>query len=684
MRISAAVAVAILLAVSGASSADAQELQRDDDLMSSMGIVGYDPETGEVGIAMASRFFAVGYVAIHARGGVGAIATMGGAPYKDGPLMLDWLEQGATPEQVLERLRETYDNIGQIALVDAEGRSIATTSETSSEWKGHRWGENYATAGNILAGPQVVDGFAETFEETAGSGLPLAERLMMALEAADAAGGDARGRMAAGLKVYQPGAGFGGTDLYLDVRVDDSPNSISDLRDLYERWKVERLQQYGTRMIQQTNGADVGKLQDWLVQLGYLERSNRQVFDGQGRPMGVFNDATVSAVVAFKEDHELGSDSSANREVIIKMIDLLDIEEPTGPISSTWSNPLRRRGGGGRLNVRSSVPPLALGLSAMGVLPGYGQEQPVASPENVITSLSIAGYDPETGEVGIAMSSRFFAVAPIAVHVRAGVGAVATMGGSPYADAQEMLDWLEEGVSPEDVIDRLKDRYGESWGGGQINIVDTQGRSIAATGTETWWKGGRWGRNYATSGNILAGPEVVDGFADTFEATEGSGMPLAERLLKSLEAADRAGGDARGRMAATLVVKKPGAGVFGIDDYVNLRIDDSRRAIHDLSNLYYRWRSIRNEEPGFRVMERSQGDDVRWLQNALAELGYVARDEGGIFGPDGQPNGVLNDATVQALVRYKIDHQLGATPGAGRETILRIQRELEGRPLSRR
>ena len=150
----------------------------------------------------------------------------------------------------------------------------------------------------------------------------------------------------------------------------------------------------------------------------------------------------------------------------------------------------------------------------------------------------------------------FFAVAPIAVHVRADVGAVATMGGSPYKDANEILDWLEEGETPEGVIERLRDRYGDQWGGGQINIVDVQGRSISATGTESMWKGQRYGKNYATSGNILAGPEVVDGFADTFERTEGSGMPLAERLLAALAAADRAGGDARGRMGATLVVKK--------------------------------------------------------------------------------------------------------------------------------
>ena len=159
-----------------------------------------------------------------------------------------------------------------------------------------------------------------------------------------------------------------------------------------------------------------------------------------------------------------------------------------------------------------------------------------------ISSMSIVGYDPETGEVGVAMASRFFAVAPIAVHVRADVGAIATMGWSPYKDANEMMDWLEEGASPEEASERLRDRYGEGWGGGQINIVDVEGRSVAVTGREEHVEGSPDREQLRHFGNILAGPEVVDAFADTFEGTEGSGMPLAERLLRSLVAADRAGG----------------------------------------------------------------------------------------------------------------------------------------------
>ena len=332
----AALAAILLSALLAGAQVD---LTREEHLMSSMGIVGYDPGTGEVGVAAASRVFAVGYVMTHVRAGVGAIATMGGAPYKDGPLMLDWMEEGATPEEVTERLRERYGNIGQMSIVDVTGRSTAVTNPNSSEWKGHRIGNNYATSGNILAGPEVVDGFANTFEATAGSGLPLAERLLRALEAADRAGGDARGRLGAALQVYKPGAGFGGTDILVDLRVDDSPNAIDDLRYLYERWRVQRGREYGTRMILQTQGPDVGRLQEWLLELAYVEADNRAVFDERGQGRGIFNDATVEAVLRFKQDHQLGSGRSVNRATVIKMIDILQDRARGQGVTSFFKEP---------------------------------------------------------------------------------------------------------------------------------------------------------------------------------------------------------------------------------------------------------------------------------------------------------------------------------------------------------
>lgn len=296
---------------------------REDAVMSSMSIVGFDPATGDVGIAMASRFFAVAPIATHVRAGVAAIAAMGGAPYKDGDEMLDWIEQGVSPEEVLDRLRKRYPDIGQINIVDAKGRSISTTG-AASEWKGHKFGKHYATAGNILAGPQVVAAFADTFEKLDGSGLPLAERLMQSLEAADRAGGDARGRIGATLRVYRKGAGPFSTDIYLDVRVDDSPNAIDDVRQLYERWKSQRMQQYGSRMVMQSSGSDVQQLQRWLRELGYASPNDRAIFDEKGEPRGLFNDATVAALVAFKKEHQLGAGPNANREVILKLAEMLE------------------------------------------------------------------------------------------------------------------------------------------------------------------------------------------------------------------------------------------------------------------------------------------------------------------------------------------------------------------------
>ncbi len=305
-------------------------------------------------------------------------------------------------------------------------------------------------------------------------------------------------------------------------------------------------------------------------------------------------------------------------------------------------------------------------------------QEPPASLAPEMSSMSIVGFDPTTGEVGIALASRFFAVGPIAAHVRANVGAIATMGSSPFKDATEMLDWMEGGATPEGVLERLRERYDDI---GQINIVDVKGRSISTTSmkTSSMWKGHRFGRNYAAAGNILAGPEVVDAFATAFEKSEGGGLPLAERLLAALDAADAAGGDARGRMGATLIVKRKGGGYAGTDDYVNLRVDDSTNSINELKNLYARWKDIRGQEPGFRILEQSRGEDVKWVQKALRDLGYLTAKAPGAFDSKGEPVGILNDTTAEAVLRFKQDRGLGATPSAGLETISALKKELSGK-----
>src|SRR5512139_3102607 len=115
--------------------------------MSSMSIVGVDMETGDVGVALASKFFAVGPIATFVRAGVGAVAVMGGGPFREGERLLDWLAGGLTPAQVLARLRGEYPDTGQINIVTVRGDSLSTTGPNASQWKGHRFGPRYAAAG---------------------------------------------------------------------------------------------------------------------------------------------------------------------------------------------------------------------------------------------------------------------------------------------------------------------------------------------------------------------------------------------------------------------------------------------------------------------------------------------------------------------------------------------------------
>ncbi|MBI3268503.1 MAG: DUF1028 domain-containing protein [Planctomycetes bacterium] len=196
-------------------------------------IVARDPATGELGVAVASKFFAVGAVVPWARAGVGAVATQAYANTTFGPRGLELLALGETPEAVVAKL--TAEDAGrdhrQLGMVDAQGRSATFTGAKCSPWAGGIAGEGFACQGNILAGEPVVKEMARAFQEGKGT---LADRLLAALEAAQAAGGDSRGRQSAALFVVRAGWGYGGmNDRYLDLRVDDHPDPVAELRRLY-------------------------------------------------------------------------------------------------------------------------------------------------------------------------------------------------------------------------------------------------------------------------------------------------------------------------------------------------------------------------------------------------------------------------------------------------------------------
>jgi uncharacterized Ntn-hydrolase superfamily protein len=197
-------------------------------------ICALDPAAGEIGCAVQSRYFAVGSVVPWARAGVGAVATQAAGVAAYGPRVLELLDEGAAPDDALARVlagdaqRETR----QLGVVAADGRAAAHTGSECLAWAGHRVGDGYAVQGNILAGEAVVTEMERAFLETPGS---LAERLVGALEAGQAAGGDSRGQQSAAIVVERVGAAQEsreGIDRVCELRVEDHPQPIAELRRL--------------------------------------------------------------------------------------------------------------------------------------------------------------------------------------------------------------------------------------------------------------------------------------------------------------------------------------------------------------------------------------------------------------------------------------------------------------------
>jgi len=197
---------------------------------STFSIAAADPESGEVGVAVASRFFAVGTVVPFAKAGVGAVATQAFANTGYGPRGLDLLERGVAADEVVKILTRGDDGRDQrqLGVVAANGASATYTGPKCNAWAGGRSGPNYAVQGNILAGEAVVAGMERAFIDSKGK--TLAERLYAAIVAGDKAGGDARGRQSMALVVARAKGGYGGfTDRAIDLRVDDHADPIVEM-----------------------------------------------------------------------------------------------------------------------------------------------------------------------------------------------------------------------------------------------------------------------------------------------------------------------------------------------------------------------------------------------------------------------------------------------------------------------
>ncbi|RXI96722.1 DUF1028 domain-containing protein [Anaerobacillus alkaliphilus] len=207
---------------------------KQKDLVATFSIVGFDPKTEELGIAVQSKFLGVGAVVPWAKAGVGAVATQSYANTTYGPRGLELMAAGKSAQETIDILTSDDEDrsLRQVGIVDGKGNAATFTGEKCFDWAGGIAGKHFAAQGNILVSEATVKAMASTFEETTGT---LAERLLAALDAAQEAGGDFRGKQSAALLIVKEEGGYGGyNDRSIDLRVDDHPDPIKELIRIYE------------------------------------------------------------------------------------------------------------------------------------------------------------------------------------------------------------------------------------------------------------------------------------------------------------------------------------------------------------------------------------------------------------------------------------------------------------------
>ncbi len=236
------------------------------------------------------------------------------------------------------------------------------------------------------------------------------------------------------------------------------------------------------------------------------------------------------------------------------------------------------------------------------------------------STFSLCAIDPATGQSGAAVTTRVPFVGRAVPWVRAGIGAVCTQASTMVEYGVRGLDLMAKGVEPKDAIAQLlsTDAGRESR---QLGMIDMKGRAAAHTGkSNNAWAGSRQGLNYTVQANIMVGPEVVEAVATTFEATEGSGMPLAERMILALEAGQAKGGDSRwgNLQSAAIRVADPNDPGRG-NDYIALAIEVGEHAepVGEMKRIYY----TTQRRLGYRAFSQVEGPDVVELKRMLHALG---------------------------------------------------------------
>src|SRR5690349_23122801 len=324
---------------------------------STFSLCAIDPITGQSGASVTTRVPFVGRAVPHVRAGVGAVCTQASTMVEYGPRGLDLMAKGVEPSVAItqllsdDQLRESR----QLGMIDMQGRSAAHTGKNNNYWAGSKQGKNYTVQANIMVGPEVVEAVAATFEASEGTGMPLAERMILAMEAGQSKGGDSRwgNLQSAAIKVADPNdPGRGGDHITLAIEVGEHPEPVAEMKRIY--YTTGR--RLGYRSFSRVEGADVVELKRMLHGVGYwrpslaafpdpppsintpqmqeLRRTNPAEFDKRtadartatasyNRDYATFDDETIAAVDKFRKDHDLDYQGDAPGLVDARLIDAL-------------------------------------------------------------------------------------------------------------------------------------------------------------------------------------------------------------------------------------------------------------------------------------------------------------------------------------------------------------------------
>jgi uncharacterized Ntn-hydrolase superfamily protein len=306
---------------------------------STFSLCAIDAVTGQSGAGVTTRVPFVGRAVPHVRAGIGAVCTQASTVVEYGPRGLDLIANGVEPQAVLQQLLadDAQRESRQVGVIDMKGRSAAHTGKNNGNWAGSRQGLNYTVQANIMVGPEVVEAVARHFESTEGSGMPLAERMILAMEAGQSKGGDRRwgNLQSAAIKIADPNnPGRGGDHIALAIEVGEHAEPVGEMKRIY----YTTARRLGYRSFSGVTGPDVVELKRMLHALGYwrptlgafpteppnannpkmrelqktdkaqydkLMAESRQLSQDYTRDFATFDEETMAAVDKFRDDKNL-------------------------------------------------------------------------------------------------------------------------------------------------------------------------------------------------------------------------------------------------------------------------------------------------------------------------------------------------------------------------------------------